>query len=171
VPLAAIRRREEIRAMIMNDTVDHVRSSLIERAKNILGTLGRFPEGAFQTLFRICTASVFWTSGLTKIASWQTTIVLFRDEYKVPVLPPEIAAYLGTAVELSCSTLIFLGLASRLATLPLIGLTMVIEIFVYPEDWSEHLTWLSMLLFILTRGPGPISLDAVIRRYALKGRM
>jgi putative oxidoreductase len=157
--------------MMMNGTVSHGRSSFSQRARDILETLGRFPEGAFQTLFRICTASVFWASGLTKIASWQTTIVLFRDEYKVPVLPPEIAAYLGATVELSCSTLIFLGLASRLATLPLIGLTLVIEIFVYPEDWSEHLTWLSMLLFILTRGPGPLSLDAVIRRYALKGRV
>jgi len=145
--------------------------SLLERAAAAIERLERIPQGLFQTLFRISLASVFWASGLTKIASWQTTIVLFRDEYKVPLLPPELAAYMGTAAELGCSVLIFFGLASRLATLPLIALTLVIELFVYPEDWSEHLIWLSMLLFILARGPGPLSLDALVKRFALSGRM
>ena len=112
-----------------------------------------------QFLFRFCIAAVFWASGLTKIASWQSTVVLFRDEYKVPVLPPEVAATLGAAVELSCPVLLVLGLATRLATLPKLGMTFFIEVFVYPENWIEHLTWASLLLFILTRGPGAISLD------------
>ena len=156
--------------MTMIAAGDAIRPRLVGRVDAVIKMLGGMPEALFQTLFRICTASVFWTSGLTKIASWQTTIVLFRDEYKVPILPPELAAYLGASAELFCSALISLGLASRLATLPLIVLTLVIEIFVYPEDWSEHLTWLSMLLFILTRGPGPLSLDALIRRYFAPGR-
>jgi putative oxidoreductase len=121
--------------------------------------LERFPFAVLQLLFRICIGAVFWNSGLTKIASWQSTIVLFRDEYKVPLLPPELAATLGAAVELTCPVLLVLGLATRLATLPMLGMTFVIEAFVYPEDWIEHLTWASLLLFILTRGPGPISLD------------
>jgi putative oxidoreductase len=121
--------------------------------------LERFPFAVLQLLFRICIGAVFWNSGLTKIASWQSTIVLFRDEYKVPLLPPELAATLGAAVELTCPVLLVLGLATRLATLPMLGMTFVIEVFVYPEDWIEHLTWASLLLFILTRGPGPISLD------------
>jgi putative oxidoreductase len=121
--------------------------------------LERFPLSVLQFLFRICIAAVFWTSGLTKIASWQTTVVLFRDEYKVPLLPPELTAMLGAAVELSCPVLLVLGLATRLATLPMLGMTVVIEVFVYPEDWIEHLTWASLLLFILTRGPGAISVD------------
>jgi putative oxidoreductase len=121
--------------------------------------LERFPLSVLQFLFRICIAAVFWTSGLTKIASWQTTVALFRDEYKVPLLPPELTAMLGAAVELSCPVLLVLGLATRLATLPMLGMTVVIEVFVYPEDWIEHLTWASLLLFILTRGPGAISVD------------
>ncbi|MGO8914367.1 MAG: DoxX family protein [Stellaceae bacterium] len=124
--------------------------------------LERFPLAILQFLFRFSIAAVFWNSGLTKIASWQTTVVLFRDEYKVPLLPPELAATLGAAVELTCPVLLVLGLATRLATLPMLVMTVVIEAFVYPEDWIEHLTWASFLLFILTRGPGPIALDRFI---------
>lgn len=125
----------------------------------IRAALDRFPLAVLQLLARIGIAAVFWNSGLTKIASWQTTIVLFRDEYKVPVLPPEIAATLAASVELSMPILLALGLFARLATLPMLAMTFVIEVFVYPEDWIEHLTWATLLLFILTRGPGPLALD------------
>jgi putative oxidoreductase len=108
---------------------------------------------------RLSIGAVFFNSGLTKIASWQTTVVLFRDEYRVPVLPPELAASLAAATELTCPVLLVLGLATRLATLPMLGMTFVIEAFVYPEDWIEHLSWATLLLFILTRGPGAIALD------------
>ena len=101
---------------------------------------------------------------MTKIASWQTTVVLFRDEYKVPVLPPEVAATLAASVELTGPVLLLFGLASRLATLPMLGMTFVIQAFVYPEDWNEHLIWASFLLFILTKGPGALSLDHLIAR-------
>ncbi len=134
-------------------------ASLRARLADIVARLERFPLSVLQLLFRVSIAAVFWNSGLTKIASWQSTIVLFRDEYRVPVLPPEIAASLAAAVELTCPVLLVLGLMTRLATLPMLGMTFVIEAFVYPEDWIEHLTWASLLLFILTRGPGPISLD------------
>ena len=129
------------------------------RIAAIVDHLERFPLGVLQLLFRVSIAAVFWNSGLTKIASWQTTIVLFRDEYKVPLLPPELAATLAATVELSCPVLLVLGLATRLATLPMLAMTVVIEVFVYPEDWIEHLGWTAFLLFILTRGPGPIALD------------
>ncbi len=128
----------------------------------VLRQLERFPLGILQLMFRIAIAVVFFRSGMTKIASWESTIALFQEEYQVPLLPPEIAAYLAATFELSCSVLLVLGLASRLATLPLLGMTLVIQTFVYPEHWSEHLTWLAFLLFILTRGPGAISLDRLI---------
>ena len=80
------------------------------------------------------------------------------------MLSTELAAQLATAVELTCPVLLVLGLAARLATLPLLTMTFVIQVFVYPEAWSQHLVWASMLLFILTRGPGPISLDRMIAR-------
>jgi putative oxidoreductase len=137
-------------------------SSWRRRVVSLLAWLERFPLALLQFLFRFSIAAVFWNSGLTKIASWQSTIVLFRDEYKVPVLPPELAATLAASVELTCPVLLVLGLATRLATLPMLGMTVVIEAFVYPEDWIEHLTWASFLLFILTRGPGPIALDRFI---------
>jgi len=70
-----------------------------------------------------------------------------------------VAAALAASVELTCPVLLVLGLATRLATLPMLGMTFVIEAFVYPEDWIEHLIWASLLLFILTRGAGAISLD------------
>lgn len=137
------------------------------RVAAMLAWLERAPLSLFQLLFRIGVGGVFWHSGLTKIASWQTTVVLFRDEYRVPLLPPEIAATLGASVELTCPVLLLLGLASRLATLPMLGMTFVIETFVYPEDWNEHLIWAAMLLFILTRGPGVLSLDHWIARRVL----
>jgi putative oxidoreductase len=133
--------------------------ALRARVADIVRLLERFPMSVLQLLFRISIAAVFWNSGLTKIASWQSTVVLFRDEYRVPVLPPEVAAALAASVELTCPVLLVLGLATRLATLPMLGMTFVIEAFVYPEDWIEHLIWASLLLFILTRGAGAISLD------------
>ena len=129
------------------------------RIADLVRHLERFPLGVLQFLFRFAIAAVFWNSGLTKVASWQTTIVLFRDEYRVPLLPPELAATLAAAVELTCPVLLVIGLATRLATLPMLAMTFVIEAFVYPEDWIEHLGWAALLLFILTRGPGPIALD------------
>jgi putative oxidoreductase len=130
-----------------------------ERVVGLRATLERFPLSVLQLMARLSIGAVFFNSGLTKIASWQTTVVLFRDEYKVPVLPPELAASLAAATELTCPVLLVLGLATRLATLPMLGMTFVIEAFVYPEDWIEHLSWATLLLFILTRGPGAIALD------------
>jgi putative oxidoreductase len=134
-------------------------TSLAIRLHHAIATLDRFPLSVLQLMFRIAIAAVFWSSGLTKIASWDTTIALFRDEYMVPLLPPELAAVMSATFELSCSALIVVGLATRLATLPLLGMTFVIEVFVYPEYWSMHLMWATVLLFLLTKGPGAFSLD------------
>ena len=100
----------------------------------------------------------------------RTTILLFANEYHVPVLSPQLAATLAASFELGCSTLIFLGLLTRLATLPLLGMVFVIQTFVYPENWVEHLSWAAMLLFLLTRGPGAISLDRLIKPWILGSR-
>jgi putative oxidoreductase len=107
---------------------------------------------------------VFWDSGQTKIASWATTLALFRDEYRVPLLPPAVAAAISASFELSCSVLIAFGFLTRLATLPLLGMIFVIEVFVYPEYWTMHLIWASILLLLLTKGPGIFSLDHYAER-------
>jgi putative oxidoreductase len=129
--------------------------------------LERAPRAAFQLAFRLGMASIFWNSGTSKLASWDITIVLFRDEYKVPVLPPELAAMLATAVELTCPILLLFGLATRLATLPMLGMTVVIQVFVYPESWNQHLIWAAMLAYLLSRGPGPLSLDHLLAQRLL----
>jgi len=127
-----------------------------------LDVLGRFPPPLLQLMFRLAVASVFLKAGLNKIASWELTVQLFADEYKVPLLSPDLAATLAATFEIGCSTLLILGLATRLATLPLLGMIAVIQTFVYPNAYSEHLTWASILLFLLTRGAGPWSLDRAL---------
>ena len=156
--------------MITRTTTLHSPVTLAVRAESILEALGRFPVTVLQFLLRFSIALVFWHSGMTKIASWDTTIALFRDEYMVPILPPDLAASLAATVELTCPVLLVLGLATRLATLPMLGMTFVIEVFVYPEQWIEHLMWASILVFILTRGPGVLSLDHLMARKFLPGR-
>jgi putative oxidoreductase len=145
-------------AMTTTMPVSPVRAS-VARARDLLG---RFPLPLLQLMFRLAVATVFIKAGLTKIASWETTVQLFADEYKVPVLPPDLAATMAATFELGCSALLVLGLATRAATLPLLGMIAVIQTFVYPHAYSEHLTWASLLLFLLTRGAGPWSLDRAL---------
>ena len=133
-------------------------------------TLGHFPRPLLDLAARLGVGAVFFKSGLTKIASWEITLDLFRDEYKVPVLPPELAAYFGTAIELTAPVLIVLGLGARLGAAALLGMTLVIQTFVYPENWSEHLLWASVLAMVLSRGPGALSLDHLIVTHLLGER-
>jgi putative oxidoreductase len=130
--------------------------------------LARFPLSVIQLAMRIAVGAVFFNSGLLKINSWEFAIKLFQDEYKVPLLDPVWAARLGTFNELTFSVLLVVGLATRIATLPLLGMIVVIQTFVYPQAWTEHLLWASILVFLLTRGPGELSLDQLIERWFLK---
>lgn len=126
--------------------------------------LSHVPLSLLQLLMRIAIGSVFFNAGLLKYRSWEITVLLFRDEYKVPLFDPTLLARMATFNELTFSTLLFVGLATRLATLPFLGMIVVIQIFVYPNAWIEHLMWTSILLFLLTRGGGAISLDHVVWR-------
>ena len=132
------------------------------RLATVTDFLQRLPLPLIQLLFRLAIAAVFLKGGLTKTANWMLTVQLFADEYQVPILPPEIAAMLSVTFELGCSVLLALGLATRLATLPLLGILAVIQTFVYPNAWADHLTWGSILLFLLTRGGGALSLDRLL---------
>ena len=126
--------------------------------------LERFPLSIIQLAMRIGVGAVFFRSGLLKIDSWEFTVQLFRDEYKVPLLDPVLAAQATMIAELGVPPLLFAGIATRLATLPLLGMIAVIQVFVYPNAWSDHLMWASALLLVLTRGPGLFSLDHLIAR-------
>jgi len=132
------------------------------RLDGIRERLERFPLSIVQLAMRIAVGAVFFRSGLLKVGSWEFAVQLFRDEYKVPLLDPAFAAHLAAAVELGVPPFLFAGLATRIATLPLLGMIAVIQIFVYPDAWTDHLLWASILVFLLTRGPGAISADAVV---------
>jgi putative oxidoreductase len=133
--------------------------AVIDRA---IGLLDRVPYALLALPLRIGAAAVFWNSAMAKLANWETTIELFTDEYKVPLLPPELAANLALVIELTTPVLLVLGLATRAAALVLLGMTAVIEIFVYPLAWPTHIQWAAMLLVLLCRGAGQWSLDYAV---------
>jgi putative oxidoreductase len=120
------------------------------------------PYSVLAIPLRLAVATVFWNSGTTKLASWDTTLQLFTDEYRLPLLPPELAAYMAASIELTTPVLLVLGLLTRPAAFVLLGMTTVIEIFVYPQAWPTHIQWAAMLLILLCRGPGRFSLDHAI---------
>lgn len=136
------------------------------RFRAICAQLERFPLALIQLAMRIAVGTVFLKSSLLKVNSWEFAIKLFEDEYKLPVLSPWLGAVLATFNELIFSVLLIIGLATRLATLPLLGMVLVIQVLVYPLAWPEHLLWASILIFLLTRGPGALSLDHLIARWA-----
>jgi putative oxidoreductase len=112
---------------------------------------------------RIAIAAIFFLSGRTKVDGFLTVndnaYALFRDEYKVPLIPPEIAAHMATYAEHLFPLLLVLGLFTRLSALALLGMTAVIQIFVYPDAWPTHLSWAGLLLYLVAHGAGKISLD------------
>jgi putative oxidoreductase len=134
------------------------------RFADVRARLERFPLAVVQLAMRIAVGAVFFNSGLLKLNSWEFAVKLFEDEYKVPLLDPAWAARLAAATELTFPIFLFLGLATRLATLPLLGMILVIQTFVYPQAWTEHLLWASILVFLLTRGPGALSVDHLIEQ-------
>jgi putative oxidoreductase len=111
-------------------------------------------------------AGIFWLSGRTKVEGWLTisdgAVALFADEYKVPLLSPELGAHLAAYAEHAFPLLLVLGLFTRASALALLGMTAVIQIFVYPAAWPTHLVWAVALLYLAGRGPGRVSLDSVM---------
>jgi putative oxidoreductase len=122
---------------------------------------------------RIFVAAVFLQSGLTKIASWSTTLALFESEYAVPLLPPALAAYLGTAAELGLPVLLLFGLGTRLSALALFVFNIV-AVVSYPAlsevGLQNHQYWGLLMLVTIFHGPGKLSLDHLIARRLLPGR-
>lgn len=115
---------------------------------------------------RISIASLFLQSGRTKVDGWlhvtDSAVELFRDEYKLPLLSPELAAHISAYAEHLFPVLLVLGLFTRLSALALLGMTTVIEVFVYPDAWPTHLSWAGLLLYLVARGARSISVDRVL---------
>ena len=140
-------------------------SPMLDFAGRVLRWLDAVPYAILAIPLRLAVATVFWNSGTTKLANWDTALALFADEYKLPLLPPEIAAYIAATIELTTPVLLVVGLLTRPAAAVLLGMVTLIEIFVYPQAWPTHLQWAAMLLVLLCRGAGKLSLDHVMWRH------
>jgi putative oxidoreductase len=127
-----------------------------------IGALNAVPYDVVAVIARAATFSVFIRSGTQKLSDWDATLMLFQNEYHTPLLPPVVAAYMAATLELGCSSLILVGLMTRVSTLLLLGMTATIQIFVYPDAWPTHIQWLAFMIVIVLRGPGRLSLDAII---------
>ncbi|MBZ8140056.1 hypothetical protein CLD22_09125 [Rubrivivax gelatinosus] len=144
--------------------------------------LASWPQAPVQLLARLALAAVFWRSGQTKVEGFVLDLVegrfefgwprlapqavdLFRDEYRLPLLPPEAAALLAAGAEHLLPALLLLGLGTRAAALGLLVMTAVIQLFVYPGAWPTHGVWAAALAWLVLGGGGPWSLDALLARF------
>jgi putative oxidoreductase len=141
------------------------RSNVVRLPLFVLDRLEALPYWFLAIPLRLGVAWIFWNSAQVKLINWQTTIAMFSEEYQLPILPPELAANMALVIELTCPVLLVLGLFTRGAVLVLLGMTAVIEIFVYPEAWPTYLQWTAMMLVLLSRGAGELSLDYLLRRW------
>jgi putative oxidoreductase len=143
-------------------------SALIGAMRTAAAVLDKIPQSLISLTARIFPAAVFWRSGQTKVEGFQVTdnaIALFRDEYKLPLIDPALAANIAAFSEHFFPALLIIGLASRPSALALLG----IEIFVYPDAWPTHGVWATCFLVVIARGPGIFSLDHLIaRRFAAR---
>lgn len=149
----------------MSATVVYVRPEdmrFVDRVDLLRTKAARFPLSLLELGMRLAVGATFFRSGMNKYESFDTAIALFRDEYRLPLLPPELAAYMGTAVELVAPILLVLGVFARLGAAALLVMTLTIQFLVYPENWPEHLMWASILAYVLTRGPGALSIDRLV---------
>lgn len=146
-------------------TTTTVPSSAWERLTQRLGTL--VPHDLLALVDRVAIGAIFWLSGRTKVDGWlhvtDGAIELFRTEYKLPLVPPEIDAHLAAYAEHAFPILLVLGLFTRFAALALLGMTAVIQVFVYPDAWPTHLSWAGLLLYLVGRGGGRLSMDRLLR--------
>ena len=141
-------------------------ASIYHRLADLAGRL--LPETVLLLVARLGIAAVFFQSGRTKVEGWLTitdsTYYLFETDYKLPFVPPHLAAHMATYSEHLFPILLVLGLGTRFAALGLLGMTTVIEVFVYPDAWPTHLSWAAILLPLIAKGGGALSLDRLLRR-------
>ncbi|MFL9813268.1 DoxX family protein [Stutzerimonas sp. VN223-3] len=140
---------------------------LLQRWNRIAGWLQAvISDSVLSLVARLAIAAVFFYSGRTKVSGILTiksgTYDLFETEYALPLLSPQLAAHLATYAEHLFPLLLVLGLLARLSALALLGMTLVIQVFVYPDAWPTHLTWMGLLLIIVGRGAGWWSLDRLL---------
>ena len=152
----------------------------------LIALFQRIPASFIAFVGRFSIAAVFWKSGQTKIEGLaidlidgtfalglprlsESAVALFRDEYRLPLIPPELAAPLAAFAEHAFPVLILIGLATRFSALALLVMTLVIQIFVYPDAYPTHGVWAAVLLYLIAKGPGIFSIDHwIARRYGTR---
>ena len=151
-------------------------SSLAQRVASVIGLFERIPNSLIAFIARCSIAAVFWNSGQTKVQGFvinlvsgeftlgwprlsESAVSLFQDEYKLPFIAPEIAAPMAAVAEHVFPLLILIGLGTRFSALALLGMTLVIQLLVYPGAYATHGTWAAVLLYLMARGPGVLSID------------
>lgn len=154
--------------------------------RQAIALLSRIPDAWVALLARFSIAAIFWKSGQTKVQGFALDIVsgefqfgwprlsdsvvdLFREEYRLPILSPELAALMGAMAEHVFPALILLGMATRFSALALLGMTATIQFLVYPDAYPTHGVWATVLIFLAARGPGPLSIDDWISKRWLHG--
>jgi putative oxidoreductase len=152
-------------------TTPHFPTAPAKGLRNLLARLADTaawltPHSLLALVNRVAIAAIFWLSARTKVEGWFTVsdsaYLLFREEYKLPLLPPELAAHMATVAEHVFPILLVLGLFTRLSALALLGMTLVIQVFVYPDAWPTHLSWAGLMLYLVGRGAGQVSLDRAL---------
>lgn len=144
-------------------------SSITKALAAPIAVMDKIPADLVQLTLRGGIAGIFWSSARTKVEGLLTvsenTFFLFEEEYRLPFIATDLAAYLATYAEHLLPVLLVLGLGSRLAALGLFIMTLTIQLFVYPDAFfSTHFGWFALALAIMARGPGRISIDHLIRR-------
>jgi putative oxidoreductase len=139
-------------------------AALVARA---IAAFEAIPYWFVALVARLSIAAVFWRSGQTKVDGWRlkdSAIALFENVYQLPLINPTVAAYLAAVAEHLFPILLVIGLATRFSALALLFMTLVIEIFVFPDAWPTHGTWAACFLLLMMRGAGVVSLDDLIAR-------
>ncbi|QIG50323.1 DoxX family protein [Nordella sp. HKS 07] len=137
------------------------------RAEKVSALFERIPYALIALVARVAPAAVFWQSGQTKLDGWRVSenaIYLFREEYRLPLIDPVIAAHLAAFAEHFFPIILVLGLGTRFAALALLAMTLVIEVFVYPDAWPTHGTWAACFLLLMAQGGGAWSLDHLVKK-------
>jgi putative oxidoreductase len=145
----------------------HFGSGPVRIIHRLIDAMGCIPYWFIALAARIFPAAVFWQSGQTKVTGYHlkpSTIVLFQNEYQLPLIDPVTAAYASAFSEHFFPSLLVIGLATRFSAAALLFMTAVIEIFVYPGAWPTHGVWATCFLVVIARGPGSLSLDHLIAR-------
>jgi putative oxidoreductase len=158
-----------------------MRPAAVALVRGAIALFGRVPDAWIALLGRLSIAAIFWKSGQTKVEGFaldlvagefhfgvprlsDSAVALFRDEYRLPLLAPEVAAVIAAGAEQVLPALLVVGLATRFSALALLGMTLTIQLLVYPDAYPTHGVWATVLLYLVARGPGPWSLDRLVLR-------